>query len=444
MKRFLIAINCVLVVLLCLYVGSYTKKKVLPNTYLGSLNLSAKSIDESKLEIEEVVNTPIRIFARDRVYNTTLSEMGVIIDDRAIDDIFESSSRARFPVNVIYFVRSLFVKSFISPPLIYTQDYYQYIDGFIFDFSLQNDDVVVNDVSKKLNLYDNEEKYRIDTNNFKLAINGMFASGKLEVKPKLVIFDNGLKSIVGEINEKIERMFSIPVKLYLEKDGKFIELLLEGEQLRGLVSMEFNKQTKQAYPKIDSGAFAVLKGQINAKVQNEGEKKISFKKLHSDLLALFNNRFDGGLADTILAKFDFHPNSLGELASKYIEVDLSQQKMYLFRNKVLLNSYRVSTGKYYPTPVGRFKILNKAVNAYSGIYNVYMPYWMAFSYASDIGAYLGIHELPYYLTVEGQTVRRPPEFIGSPNTGGCIALEVGKAQDVYKFADVDTEVFIYN
>ncbi len=444
MKRFLIVINCVLVVLLCLYVGSYTNKKVLPNTYLGSLNLSAKSIDESRKQIEEVVNIPIRIFARDRVYNTTLSEMGVIIDSRAVDDIFVSSSRVTFPINVIYFARSLFIKSFISPPLIYTQDYYQYIDGFILDFSLQNDDVVVNDISKKLNLYDNEEKYRIDAENLKTAIGEMFASGKFELKPKLTAYDNGLKSIVGEINEKIERMFSIPVKLYLEKDGRFDEILLGDEQLKYLVTVEFDKLTKMAYPKIDVEAYSALKELINSKVKNEGEKKISFDKLHSDLLALFNNRFDGGLADTILAKFDFHPNSLGELASKYIEVDLSQQKMYLFRNKVLLNSYRVSTGKYYQTPLGHFKILNKAVNAYSGIYNVYMPYWMAFSYASDIGAYLGIHELPFYLTVEGQEVRRPREFIGSPNTGGCIALDVGKAQDVYNFADIGTEVFIYN
>jgi lipoprotein-anchoring transpeptidase ErfK/SrfK len=98
---------------------------------------------------------------------------------------------------------------------------------------------------------------------------------------------------------------------------------------------------------------------------------------------------------------------------------------------------------YYPTPPGHYQILNKAKNAFSDIYYVYMPYWMAFYLDPKINAYLGIHELPYWVTNDGQQIRRPRDFLGSPHTGGCISLDVGIAEKVYNWAEVGTKVEIY-
>jgi lipoprotein-anchoring transpeptidase ErfK/SrfK len=96
----------------------------------------------------------------------------------------------------------------------------------------------------------------------------------------------------------------------------------------------------------------------------------------------------------------------------------------------------------YPTPVGEFTILNKAGIGYSDIYDVWMPWWMGFNYSNELHAYFGIHELPYKLS-GNNVIRRPANFIGSPHTGGCVALGVGDAQEVYKFADIGTKVVIY-
>ncbi len=138
------------------------------------------------------------------------------------------------------------------------------------------------------------------------------------------------------------------------------------------------------------------------------------------------------------------PNTDGTKKNKYIEIDISQQKMYLFEKGVLKKSYRVSTGLYYPTPTGVFTIFNKNLNAYSSIYHVWMAYWMAFYIDPYLKASFGIHELPYWYDASGKKKFRPRDFIGSPHTGGCVALDIGKAQEVYAFADVGTSVYIFD
>lgn len=120
---------------------------------------------------------------------------------------------------------------------------------------------------------------------------------------------------------------------------------------------------------------------------------------------------------------------------KYIEVDLSSQRLYIFQNGQRLGSYLISSGSStYPTPTGRYQVSSKSLNAYSAKYDLYMPYWMAF-----IGSRYGIHELPEYANgyKEGQ------EYLGQPVSHGCIRLGVGAAAAVYNFAPVGTPVIIH-
>ena len=117
--------------------------------------------------------------------------------------------------------------------------------------------------------------------------------------------------------------------------------------------------------------------------------------------------------------------------------------MYLFKDRKLYKTYRVSTGLEYPTPTGAFEILNKAGLGYSAIYDVWMAWWMGFKYSDELHAYFGIHELPYTIT-DGNKIHRPANFIGTPNTGGCVALGIGDAKEVYQFGEIGTKVIIYH
>lgn len=119
---------------------------------------------------------------------------------------------------------------------------------------------------------------------------------------------------------------------------------------------------------------------------------------------------------------------------KYIEVNLSQQKLYMFEGENQLGTYSVSTGKWStPTPTGTRYVDGKTDRAWSNKYGLYMPYWMS------IGGGYGIHELPEWPggAKEGES------HLGTPVSHGCIRLGVGAAENVYSWASIGTPVFIH-
>lgn len=127
--------------------------------------------------------------------------------------------------------------------------------------------------------------------------------------------------------------------------------------------------------------------------------------------------------------------TLGKYASKYVEVNLAEQKLYLINGLTLEKTYRVSTGKWItPTPVGEFSIGDKVRRAYSPQYGLYMPYWQSF-----LNDAYGIHELPEW----PNGYKEGASHLGTPVSHGCIRLGVGAAQEVYNWTSPGTPVYIH-
>lgn len=131
---------------------------------------------------------------------------------------------------------------------------------------------------------------------------------------------------------------------------------------------------------------------------------------------------------------------LGRTEGKYIDVDLSLQKLNILEGNTHIRSFSVSTGSWStPTPIGEFVILNHIQTAWSKRYKLYMPFWMAIKPAS--GAYdgYGLHGLPYWPSgkVEGTN------HLGRAVSHGCIRLGPGDAEIVYTWAENGTKVFIH-
>jgi len=119
---------------------------------------------------------------------------------------------------------------------------------------------------------------------------------------------------------------------------------------------------------------------------------------------------------------------------KYVEVNLSTQKLYAYTGNNLEGAYTVSTGKWStPTPIGTRYIESKSDRAYSAKYDLYMPWW------NSIGDGYGIHELPEWASgyKEGQS------HLGTPVSHGCIRLGVGPAEFIYNWAPIGTPVYIH-
>ena len=115
-------------------------------------------------------------------------------------------------------------------------------------------------------------------------------------------------------------------------------------------------------------------------------------------------------------------------ARKQIVVDLSKQEAYAYEDGRLQFSGWVSTGKPgHRTPTGRFRVLEKDIDHISSKYP-----------RPNGGA-----EMHYMLRVTGYGVAMHLGYVPNyPASHGCIRMENGFAQKMYRWADVGTPILI--
>ena len=160
----------------------------------------------------------------------------------------------------------------------------------------------------------------------------------------------------------------------------------------------------------------------------------------------YNNGFTGGVNITAA---DFDNDGKTEIATlpfqlvfnngkhiyKFIEVDISEQRLYYYENGKFMGKHPVSTGTWsMPTPLGEYRIFQKAPRAFSSKYGLYMPYWMSFK------PMYGIHELPEW----PGGYKEGANHLGLRASHGCIRLGVGPAKILYNWTPIGTKVFIHN
>lgn len=133
---------------------------------------------------------------------------------------------------------------------------------------------------------------------------------------------------------------------------------------------------------------------------------------------------------------------LGRYPGRYLEIDLSSQKLFMIDGNELKAQFRVSTGSWdTPTPKGSFFIKNHIRTAWSKKYKLYMPYWMAITEENGTYEGYGIHGLPYWPNgyTEGKS------HIGQRVSHGCIRLGPGDEKTVYDWTvDNETRVVIHD
>lgn len=243
-------------------------------------------------------------------------------------------------------------------------------------------------------------------------------------------------SAFSEINNSLRQVYKDELILKVKDGSGHAELEIPKEVIVNSFDVE---KLKRGEVDLDTN---FISGFVNKKLTLDQRDDFNQKLALDNIDKEIKSRFYSGSGKGVVLGIDDGPTTDGKLASKYLEVDISQQKMYLFTDGFLYKEYKVSTGNYYPTPVGQYKILNKAPKAYSDIFGVWMPYWMAFSYAEDIGAYLGLHELPYVAGGDGERIYRFGYYIGKKMTGGCVAMEPKDSKEVYEMSDVGMAVNI--
>jgi hypothetical protein len=127
----------------------------------------------------------------------------------------------------------------------------------------------------------------------------------------------------------------------------------------------------------------------------------------------------------------------GRYRGQYIEISLSQQRMYIFKGYRLLHIYLISSGRpSMPTPTGTFRIRDKrrwnACRPSPEYWSCMMPYTMHFSGGN------AIHALPI---INGR--QEGLWHLGIPVSHGCVRLAPAAAIHLYYTLAIGTPVIIH-
>lgn len=416
---------------------------VYPNTHVGRSDISGSSKKSINQLIEKYPALTYRVRIQNREYEYTYADLGIVLDPDIIKKEIFTRNKKPFPLNTVALVQSFFRPTQLEIPLVFTQEFIAFIDQTVFDFSETTDTVSFDPNQKTLEYIENEERYRIDEAYFVELLRSRVGDNAAPLYPKLTRIQNEKALIMADVSDRIKRVFLTPVTVLIKTDGITESFILSENELVDIVHVNLSPDQTTVQIDVNQQPLIHLINEHVKKLKILARGNVVTPKVVEEMRDLLTARFNGHTADALTINFDTGPNTTGSISDTYIEVDISQQKMYLFQNGKPTKEYRVSTGLDYPTPTGEFTILNKVGLGYSTIYDVWLPWWMGFKYSNELDAYFGIHELPYKLSGD-QTIQRPSNFIGQPNTGGCVALGVGDAQEVYRFADIGTKVVIYN
>ncbi len=165
---------------------------------------------------------------------------------------------------------------------------------------------------------------------------------------------------------------------------------------------------------------------------------------YSVIYAQLNNAYRNG-------KYNIHidlpkimsASTDGKFATKYIEVDNTQQKLYVWINGVVVREIFLSGAREDSSVRGVFKIVAKGLEPIAPG-GKYMPYWMAFYYDRGKGMWYGLHGLIWMYRSDGSKWIEPVENIGVRISGGCIRMVVEDAKYLYGIFDVGDYVLIHD
>lgn len=273
------------------------------------------------------------------------------------------------------------------------------------------------------------QDYVVDITKLRQTIELYGLDSDISFTPIYTLRDRYTTSL-SDFNARLSNIYQTPLNITLKDGSSFTDFALDPYLLRSIITpittdlnspLEINQSALIAY--------------LTSHLTPKQKKYFNSASAYQNTKNAINLRFMGEDTPVVLG-VDDGPSSGGDLADRYLEIDLSQQKMYFFINQALFKEYHVSTGAEYPTPVGEYHILNKEPKAYSTIYNVWMPYWMGFTYARDVGAYLGIHEIAYAVNEKGKPFYKHGYYIGDMMTGGCVAMEPKDSREIYNLSEV--------
>jgi hypothetical protein len=443
--------------------------KIYPGVKIASYDVGGQSPNDIKIliksHLDNLNSRKLNIPISDGVLNPTMEEIGITFDlDRFIAEAYTfGRSDPVWDKFNDQFSSLMFSKNIVIEPEINIEKFNSYFAKYgVFSKSAKNATLKI--TGDKVNIVLSEEGSRINTNQFKIDLMKNISNDKLDEPIYIDSFP-----VEPDINEDevalikpyVSNIISSPIKLvYAENTYSpgaeiIAKWIIIKAQSNGELTIEFDSGKISEY--VQSISDKINKRQITKKVYSDTGEVI---QEGNDGLEVDQNKLLGdiksALGDYRVVKtknIEIIVNVIqkeeqkierevpisddgtpGMYDGRYIEVNLTKQKLYAYDGYNLVGSYTVSTGKWStPTPIGTRYIESKDERAYSSKFNLYMPWW------NSLGGGYGIHELPEW----SSGYKEGENHLGTPVSHGCIRLGVGPAEFIYNWAPIGTPVFIH-
>lgn len=200
------------------------------------------------------------------------------------------------------------------------------------------------------------------------------------------------------------------------KDGKVDEGLVYQEVLDKVISHFEQGYGGKGLALNDKGSFTYWKQDVRPDLSSV------YKEVYAS--------FKSGLDTNVEIELKDLPSTDGRYADKYIEIDNSKQKLYVWRNGIVEKEILLSGPKEGYEVYGVFPIVDKGLNPKAPTGD-YMPYWMAFHYSGLQDSWYGLHGLIWWYDSNGNVIHEPETNIGVRRSGGCIRMIEADAKYLY-------------
>jgi len=154
------------------------------------------------------------------------------------------------------------------------------------------------------------------------------------------------------------------------------------------------------------------------------------------------NAFKSGENTQILIYTKDLPATDGRYSNKYIEIDNSKQKLYVWIDGKVVKEILLSGPKVGYEVYGVFPIIDKGVSPMAPT-GRYMPYWMAFYYSKRQDSWYGLHALIWWYDENGKKVYEPTSNIGVRRSGGCIRMLYDDSKYLYEIFNKGDHILIH-
>lgn len=247
--------------------------------------------------------------------------------------------------------------------------------------------------------------------------NNIDLSNKIKINSNLDVNKIGNYKIEYNIKDKF---FHIDKSIYRNiyvKDTTAPELIVNSEKEKTIyVGDKYEVPTSTAIDNYDGDISSNIKVESNVNTSKMGTYTVNYSVSDSS---------GNESTEKITVKVKKKKNP-------YIVVSISKQTLKYYEYDRLVLSSNIVTGINGKTPIGTFKILNKARNITlkGKDYESFVNYWIAF-----LGSSFGFHDASWRSSFGGSIYK-------ANGSHGCVNMPYNKVQQLYNIAPIGTTVYI--